>query len=158
MPALNPPPATNNLLGLAMSIAATGRGDVPITDSGEPTFANSAPGAITKSATFPMNGAGVQPAVSRGGYALIVKAVNAGTTVGPIILYASDGTVAHDEIIDQWAALPAGAGATLVGRYTSSLAAGVDVATITNVVTLKAVVTVTAGTGATIALAATGMT
>jgi hypothetical protein len=156
MPALNPPPATNNLLGLAMDVAATGRGDVPFTDTGEPTFVNSPAGAVTKTATFPLNGAGNQPLVTRGGYALVVKAVNAATVVGPTTIFASDGNVAHDEVIDIIPTFAAGQGGCIAKPFNSSLAAGIDAGTITNVVSLKAVTTVTAGTGATIAFAATG--
>lgn len=155
---LNPPPAAVGLVALAASLAATGRGDVSVADTGEPAYANSAAGTITKTATFPVNGAGNQPQITRGAYALVVKAVNGATTVGPIEVRVSDGTAAHDEVVDNIPVISAaGIGAMIVRPFASSLAAGGGAqGTITNVVSLKAIAVVAAGTGATIGLAAAG--
>jgi hypothetical protein len=155
--ALNAPTGTNNLLALAATVAATGRGDAGYADTGEPTLANSAAGTVTKTATFPVNGAGNQPTVARGGYALLVKTVDSGTTVQAITIYASDGTAGHDEVLDIYPAnTTAARGVCMAKPFNSSLAAGADVGTITNVVSLKAVVVLSGGNGATIGFAAVG--
>jgi hypothetical protein len=145
----------NNVLGLAAAVSPMGRGDVGFVDTGEPTSANSAAGTVVKTITFPVNGVGVQPQVTRGGWALVIKAVNAGTTVGAVTIAATDGT-----IIEQLNGFPAiataGQGCCYAEGFTSSIAAGTDKGAITNVVSLTATVVVTAGTGATILFAAVG--
>jgi hypothetical protein len=153
---LNPPTGTNNLLALAASVSATGRGEAGTTDTGEPTlpWASVPAGAVAQTITFPVNSMGLQPRVARGGFALVVKGA-AGTTVGPMAVYASDGTAARDELVASIPVAVAGAGMTIVEGFFSSLAAGSDAATITNVTSLKLVGTL-AGGAAVIGFAAVG--
>jgi hypothetical protein len=155
MPALNPPPSYNNILGLAAAMAPMGRGDAGYCDTGEPTAANSGPGTIVKTATFPVNGVGTQPQVARGAWALVVKAVNAATLVGAVIVTATDGT--NTEVIASFgAAGTAGQGQCLAEPFVTSICAGADKGVLSNVVSLSCSVVLTSGTGATIMFAAVG--
>jgi hypothetical protein len=153
--ALNAPLGSNNVLALAASVSALGRGEAGIVDTGEPTAVNSPPGTIVKVGTFPLNGVGIQPQVARGGWALVVKAVNAATTVGNVVIVASDG-VNSEQVGAYQGTGPVGQGCCYAEPFNTSITAGVDKGAITNVVTLSASVTLTTGTGATIMFAAVG--
>jgi len=158
--ALNAPLGTNNLLALALAQIP----DVTYTDTGEPvvgTASNAsnyvvATGNVTAVCTFPVNGAGTQPTISRGAYALSFGTLT-GTSIqlGPIVIEACDSTATNAgnvevvDVIGTWPALTQGC---LARRWASSLAAGADevigtTATLklANVITLRAVCTV-AGT------------
>ena len=157
---LNQPLGTNNLLALALEQIP----DVSYTDSGEPvvsTLATNnnyivATGNATALCTFPVNGAGTQPTVTRGAYALEFTGLT-GTSIqlGPIVIEACDSTATNAgnlEVVDVIGTWPAIVPGTIARRWASSLAAGSDIVTSTtatlklaNVVTLRAVCTV-AGT------------
>ena len=135
---LNPSPGASNLLGAVLKRYPPVAGTV---DTGEPTgTALTATGNVT--ITFPLNGVGVQPRVSHGYFGLLVYAVNAATTVGPITITATDGT--NTEVVDVIPAFPVGEGGCIIRPYTPSAFAGTDAIT-GNIISLTAAVTL-AGT------------
>lgn len=158
--ALNAPLGTNNLLALALAEIP----DVTYTDTGEPVVGTAATnsnyivatGNATAICTFPVNGAGVQPTIARGAYALEFTAL-LGTSIqlGPVVIEACDSTATNAgnvEVVDVIGTFPALTVGTLARRWRSSLAAGSDIAVgttatlkLANVVSLRAVCTV-AGT------------
>jgi hypothetical protein len=147
---LNPSPNANNLLGAVLKrYPPVG----PTADTGEATgTALTATGNVT--VTFPLNGAGQQPQVSHGYFGILVYAVNAATTVGPITVTATDGTII--EVVDAIPAWPAGRGGCLIRPFTPSNFAGTD-AFIGNIKSLTAAVTLAGTTtAATVIFVATG--
>jgi hypothetical protein len=158
---LNAPLGTNNLLALCLSKLADYKN---YCDTGEPAVSTSANGTnyivatgnVTAVCTFPLNGVGVQPTVSRGAYAIQFEGFS-GTSIqiGPIVIEACDSTASNAgnvEVIDTIGTFPALTPGTIVREFETSLAAGSDVAIgttatlkLANVVTLRAVCTV-AGT------------
>jgi len=159
--ALNAPTGVNNLLGLCLSKVADYKN---YCDTGEPVVGTAATqsnyivatGNATAICTFPLNGVGVQPTVSRGAYAIQFEGFS-GTSIqiGPIVIEACDSTATNAgnlEVVDVIGTFPALVPGTICREFESSLAAGTDVAIgttatlkLANVVSLRAVCTV-AGT------------
>ena len=151
---LNPPPANNNLLALVLQqlgpenyVDTVGGGTYPTKTTLTTT------GTVT--ATFPLNGAGNQPTVSNGIYGIVI---GAGATAQVTVSIQAVDSGAHVEEIDYFV-VPAIKGGCFVRRWSSSLAAGTDVANslATTIQTVQAVCTLSASdTGVTVQLVAAG--
>jgi len=154
---LSPPPGVNNLLALALSKIGNYKNYV---DSGEPAV-TTVTATATILASFPVNGVGQQPVVSRGAYAIAVESVT-GTTfqVGPITIEAMDSTVttaAHIEVVDVIPQFPAITGGVICRDFESSLTIGADNKNgLTNVVALQASVPATGTINAQVKFVAVG--
>ena len=158
---LNAPTGTNNLLALVLQKASQGRGDVAYCDTGEPTKTTI---TVTTSSViqinFPLNGAGNQPPVSQGAWGMIGTALSTATAGVSIVIEAVDTTATtggHTE----WLSTVAPANGDSFARtleFVSSLAAGADKVTgLTNVIGLRATITMTTtGGGMAFQFAASG--
>ena len=145
---LNAPLGTNNLLALCLEKASQGRGDVAYCDTGEPakTTTTTTTAAVFQ-INFALNGAGNQPPVSQGAWAMLGTVLSTATAIASIVIEAVDTTATtggHAEFIDSIGVPPVGDSFCKVATFASSLAAGADkIAGLTNVVGLRATVTLT---------------
>lgn len=152
--ALNAPPANNNLLALVLQqlgpenyVDTVGSGTYPTKSTLTTTS--------TVTSSFPTNGAGNQPTVTNGVYGIVI---GAGSTASLTVTINAVDSGAHTEQIDEFTVL-ATKGACVVKRWSSSLAAGTDVANslATTITAIQAVCTLSASdTGVTVQLIGAG--